>query len=161
MGIMAPPVQPLFADSAAATPSVAPFPKFSGFLLTLFASEYETKAAISPPAPGIAPMIVPITPPVTVGLAIVLMSFQLRNTPEIFAFIFSLFKMFSILLNTYEMANKPMRAGIKGMPSYKLTSLVKRRYVEVLSMPTVVIRSPKKATINPLVMFLPEMETIT
>jgi hypothetical protein len=37
-GIIAPPAAALFADSGEATPSMAPFPNLSGFLLIFFST---------------------------------------------------------------------------------------------------------------------------
>ena len=119
IGIIAPPEQPLFADSEAAIPSGIPVPNFSGCLLERFASLYETKAAISPPAPGMAPINEPRKPPfITVG-KMDFMSDLPGKTPEILVSIFWLFRLASKPARTSEIANKPINAGMNGIPSYK------------------------------------------
>src|SRR5512137_1171629 len=57
----------LFADSGAATPSMAPLPKRSGWLEIRFSIAYEMKELMIPPPPGRAPMKKPITEPRIIG----------------------------------------------------------------------------------------------
>jgi len=53
----------LLADSGAATPSIAPFPNFSGCLDNRFSKVYESIEDITTPAPGIMPRTKPIIVP--------------------------------------------------------------------------------------------------
>ena len=62
IGIIAPPVTPLFPPSEAATASGLPLPNSSGCLDIPRAVLYPTKDPISAPAPGMMPMMVPISP---------------------------------------------------------------------------------------------------
>ncbi len=66
-GTSAVPVTTLFAHSGAATPSTEPLPNSSGCFDQRFASLYERKAAIVPPAPGVTPSKVPIAAPIACG----------------------------------------------------------------------------------------------
>ena len=66
-GIIAPPEAALFADSGAATPAIAPFPNFSGFLLIFFSAIYEKKEASVAPAPGKTPIKNPKKEPRAMG----------------------------------------------------------------------------------------------
>src|SRR4030042_2344722 len=58
--VMEPPVEALFAHSEAISPSMAPWPNFSGSFDVLAASPYARNEAIVAPAPGSAPTIVPM-----------------------------------------------------------------------------------------------------
>ena len=60
-GMIAPPMQALFPDSAATTPSKAPLPNFSGVLLDFFSAQYDSQPATSSPTPGMMPMATPIS----------------------------------------------------------------------------------------------------
>src|SRR5690606_20805108 len=61
VGINQPPLDALFADSAATTPSYAPFPEGRlGFFTVLLAWSYAINEAISAPAPGNAPINTPV-----------------------------------------------------------------------------------------------------
>ena len=58
MVVIAPPRTPLFAAELTASPSIDPCPYSSGCLLNFFAFPQQIIAEISPPAAGIAPIIV-------------------------------------------------------------------------------------------------------
>ena len=61
IGIKAPPMQALLLLSLATIPSTAPSPKgWEGFLTIFSAVEYAMKEATGPPAPGRAPIKVPM-----------------------------------------------------------------------------------------------------
>jgi hypothetical protein len=60
-GIHAPPTAALFALVGAITPSSHPVPNSSGFFDVRCATPYAANAAMSAPAPGSAPMNVPIS----------------------------------------------------------------------------------------------------
>ena len=62
-GMSVAPQVPLFPASDAATPSISPLPKFSGFFEVRWASLYDRKADGAPPMPGMAPSTTPITLP--------------------------------------------------------------------------------------------------
>ena len=59
--VIAPPSTPLFAAELIASPSTEPFPYSSGCLLNFLPLPQQIIAEISPPAAGIAPMIVATT----------------------------------------------------------------------------------------------------
>ncbi len=62
-GIQAPPSAALLAEVESTMPSMWPVPNFSGSFENFFDTAYEIQAAISAPAPGNAPIAVPITEP--------------------------------------------------------------------------------------------------
>ena len=68
VGIIAPPVAELLAASGAATPSISPLPKFSGFLELFLTVPYDSHVAPSAPTPGTAPTIAPYIPPIDQAL---------------------------------------------------------------------------------------------
>ena len=72
----------LFADSGAATPSMAPFPKRSGCLLSFFSSAYEINDEMIAPPPGSTPMKNPSNDPRAIGAADVRHSSRFGNSPR-------------------------------------------------------------------------------
>ena len=58
--VIAPPITALFAVQVTESPSTEPSPYSSGCLLVRFACPQQIMEAISPPAPGIAPIITEI-----------------------------------------------------------------------------------------------------
>ena len=71
----------LFADSGAATPSIAPLPKRSGVLETFFSRLYAEKAAMVGPPPGKIPNTVPMAVPRTMAPNELLRSARLGHSP--------------------------------------------------------------------------------
>ena len=122
---------------------------------------------MSPPAPGMAPMKVPMRPPERMLGQIFLMVFQSGRTLVIFSLDFCSCSSPRIMRSTpamtSETANRPIRVGMNWKPSSRPVCLVvmKRGMPLVGSRPTVQSSIPKKALMRPLATDLPEIATMT
>src|SRR5215467_3804898 len=72
----------LFADSGAATPSIAPLPNRSGCLLSFFSSAYEMNDEMIAPPPGSTPIKNPSNDPRAMGAADVRHSSRFGSRPR-------------------------------------------------------------------------------
>ncbi len=110
IGMNAPPTAALFAASGAITPSTAPSPNGRcGFLTVLRAWSYASSAAISPPAPGRAPMNAPIAEALRVNGTCLIISLHSGIIPSSFCLIMGL-PISSIWLIASETPNRPIMA---------------------------------------------------
>ena len=153
--VKAPPIDALFDAHVVARPSIEPSPYSSGCLETRLETSQDISAEMSPPVPGTIPTTTPIIEPIKAGSAILRCSALVGSTRSflpttaISSFLLS-FTFSNIWYSISPMPNRPIKTGIKEIPSSSATlPPTKRLLPSIGSRPIVLSRRPSAPTTSP------------